>query len=399
MTGADFWLLNQTQVPVTSIEVSRPEETNWGVNRLGTATLAAGARFLVELPKDGKCSYDLRVKFRGGNVFEQRNIDTCKISEYRLDVAGSPPATAPAVATGAPATASGPIRVTFVNAFRRTLTELRVSLSASTDWGNDRLGNDMVLPQGRWDLTLPADQGCEYDVQARFDLASDQEMLRVNLCTARTVTIRGPRPGTIYTYGTGFRISAAGHVMTNNHVVQGCGSVAILAKDKRFALRMIGQDPVADLAVLQQLDLVTPFLSFRNPQSPVRLAERAISIGYPIPSQLGDRVVTEGIVNALTGGQGDATRYQLQTPIQPGNSGGPIFDRSGLVIGVAVSGITSAGGRAIQNVNFAVSPTIAAHFAESLGVQLRYEPGSQEMSTADVMDRNGDRVLQLACLN
>lgn len=187
--------------------------------------------------------------------------------------------------------------------------------------------------------------------------------------------------------------------MTNNHVVQGCGSVAILAKDKRFALRMIGQDPVADLAVLQQLDLVTPFLSFRNPQSPVRLAERAISIGYPIPNQLGDRVVTEGIVNALTGGRGDATRYQLQTPIQPGNSGGPIFDRSGLVIGVAVSGIDSAGGRAIQNVNFAVSLTVAAHFAESLGIQLRYEPGSQEMSTADVMDRNGDRVLQLACLN
>lgn len=129
LTGADFWVLNQTQVPVTSVEVSRPEETNWGVNRLGTATLAPGARFLVELPKDGKCSYDLRVKFRGGNVFEQRTIDTCKISEYRLNVAGSPPA-APAAA-GAAAAASGPVRVTFINAFRRPLTELRVSLSAS----------------------------------------------------------------------------------------------------------------------------------------------------------------------------------------------------------------------------------------------------------------------------
>ena len=279
------------------------------------------------------------------------------------------------------------------------LSELRASPSSATQWGDDRLGQDMIASQARWELRLPADQGCQYDLQARFDRASPQEIMKVNLCTTGTVRFEGPRPGTVFSYGTGFRISAAGHIMTNNHVVQSCGSVAVDAKGRHLPLRVAGQDPVADLAVLQQPDLVTPFLSFRNPQSPVRVAERAISIGYPIPEQLGDRVVTEGIVNALTGGKGDATQYQLQTPIQPGNSGGPIFDRNGLVIGVAVSGIDRSGTRIMQNVNFAVSPVVAARFAESLGVQLRYEPGNQELSTADVMDRNGDRVLQLVCLN
>ena len=401
LRGADFRVLNQTQVVITSIEVSRPEETSWGANRLGTATLAPGARFLVELPKDGKCNYDLRVKFRGGTEYEKRNLDTCKLSEFQMNTTGTVPN--PSTAGGGTTTtppAPAPVRVTIVNGFRRTIRELRVGLSSSTEWGNDRLGKDTVIaPQGRWELTLPAGQGCEYDLQARFDRASQQELQRVNLCTAGTVTFSGPRPGTIFAFGTGFRISAAGHLMTNNHVVQGCGSVAILAKETRFPLRMVGQDPVADLAVLQQPDLVTPFLSFRTLQSPVRLAERAIAIGYPIPDRLGDRVVTEGIVNALTGGQGDNTKYQLQTPIQPGNSGGPILDRSGLVIGVAVSGIDSYGGRAIQNANFAVSPSVAAHFAESLGVQVRYEQNGAELSTADVMDRDGDRVLQLVCLN
>ena len=392
--GADFYVVNATQVPITGVQVSRSDQDSWGEERLGGQTLAPGAQFLVRLPNDGKCEYDLRVVFRGGNVSERRHLAACDATEFRMTDTGAPPRSEAA----APATPSS-LHVTFTNGFRRTLTQLRVSPAANTQWGDDRLGEDTIPSQGEWSLDLPAGQGCQYDLQASFDRASPEVIRNVNLCTGSHVSFSGPRPGSIYAYGTGFRVSASGHIMTNNHVVQGCGSVAILAKDQRLPLRVLGQDPIVDLAMLQQPDMVTPFLSFRTAQSPVRLAERAISIGYPIPDALGDRVVTEGIVNALTGGRGDATQYQLQTPIQPGNSGGPIFDRNGLVIGVAVAGIDRSGDRIIQNVNFAVSPVAAGRFAQSLGVQLRYEPGTQELSTADVMERNGDRVVQLVCLN
>ena len=391
--GSDFYVLNATPLPVIAIEISRAEETSWGTNRLGTATLAPGARFLVRLPSNGKCAYDMRLTFQGGNQSEERKLDACKLAEFRVATTGAPPASRQAGGS------AGLIHVTIVNAFRLPIEKLRVSASAATSWGSDRLGEAVIPPQGRWELTLPRDQGCQYDLQASFKRASDQELTKVDLCAANTVTITGPRPGTIFAYGSGFRISAAGHIMTNNHVVQDCGSVAIVAKGRSLPLRMTGQDPVADLAVLQQMDIVSPMLSFRDPQAPVRLAERAISIGYPLPGQLSDRVVTEGIVNALSGGLGDATQFQMQTPIQPGNSGGPVFDRFGLVIGVTVSSITRSGDRTVGNVHFAIHPMVAARFAQSLGVQIRFEQGVQEISTADVMDRDGERVLQLVCLD
>lgn len=401
-SGSDFYVLNATPLPVTAIEISRAEETSWGTNRLGTATLAPGARFLVHLPTDGKCTYDMRLTFQGGNQSEERGLDACKLAEFRVATTGAPPVSNQAGnRAGGPAGAgtAGPLHVTIVNAFRLPIQQLRVSSSATTDWGADRLGEAVIPPQGRWDLTLPRDGGCQYDLLASFKSASDQTLSKADLCANSTVRITGPRPGTVFAHGSGFRISASGHIMTNNHVVQDCGSVAIVAKDQTLPLRVTGQDPVADLAVLQQMDIVSPTLSFRDPQAPVRLAERAISIGYPLPGQLSDRVVTEGIVNALSGGRGDATQFQMQTPIQPGNSGGPVFDRFGLVIGVTVSSITRSGDRTVQNVHFAIHPMVAARFAQSLGVPIRFEPGTQEISTADVMDRNGERVLQLVCLN
>ena len=396
--GADFYILNATDVPITSVQASRTDDTNWGANRLTAATLDPGARFLVQLPDDGKCRYDVRVLFRGGNEHVDRDMDVCKLDQLRVVSTGTPPSV-PQLATPAPVPAT--LHLTVVNAFRRDLTELRISPSSSTEWGNNRLGRDPIPSNGQHALDLTTGGTCQFDLQARFDKAGPQEITKVDLCANQTVTFNGPRPGTPNGTGTGFRISASGHIMTANHVVQGCGSMAMLAKDRRLPLRVIGQDPVADLAVLQQTDVITAFLSFRDLSAQLRLAERAISIGFPVPSLLGegDQVVTDGIINALTGARGDNTQFQLQTPLQPGNSGGPIFDRFGLVIGVTVSGFDSSGERIMQNINFAVKSSVAARFAESLGVQLRYEQGGQDLSTADIMDRDGNRVVQLLCLN
>ena len=130
--------------------------------------------------------------------------------------------------------------------------------------------------------------------------------------------------------------------------------------------------------------------------------EPSIALGYPIREVLGSLIVTSGIISSLTGGQGDASRFQMQTPIQPGNSGGPVFDESGQLIGVSVARIERVRGRDIQNVNFAVKADVARKFIESNGVQVEQAaptaPGPR-LTPADITEQQEARVLALICYN
>ena len=76
----------------------------------------------------------------------------------------------------------------------------------------------------------------------------------------------------------------------------------------------------------------------------------AYALGYPLRSTMGDEVkLTNGLISAKTGFQGDVSTYQISVPIQPGNSGGPLFNNDGSIIGITSSGHTGA-----QNANYAI---------------------------------------------
>ena len=168
--------------------------------------------------------------------------------------------------------------------------------------------------------------------------------------------------------GSGFIINDAGWILTNRHVVQGCSEVRVAGIGTAETIRT---DHISDLAVVfAGRPVADGTLTFRR--SPARLAEPVIALGFPYSDLLTPSIrVTDGSVNALGGLDGDRRYVQVSTPIQPGNSGGPILDIEGRVVGIATSTLASGEDRPTQNVNFALDVQEALRFLDAQG--LRYE--------------------------
>jgi S1-C subfamily serine protease len=187
--------------------------------------------------------------------------------------------------------------------------------------------------------------------------------------------------------GTGFFVTPDGKALTNAHVVRGCRDVSVIADGESHPARVLARDERNDLALIAT-DL-HPERS-ANWRLQVRQGEDIAVYGFPLPGALASGGnVTTGIVAALAG-MGDDSRFlQISAPIQPGNSGGPVLDRNGAVIGVIVSTINglalaSVTGSLPQNVNFAIKASVAAAFLDAQNV--RHEDASDQsaLSTADL---------------
>lgn len=172
--------------------------------------------------------------------------------------------------------------------------------------------------------------------------------------------------------GSGFVISPDGYIVTNNHVISGrdgqklVDTITVTLSDRReFTARVIGRDPLSDLALLKINGADLPYVQFGNSQG-ARVGDWAIAIGNPFG--LGG-TVTAGIVSALhrgIQGGGAYDRYiQTDASINQGNSGGPLFDLNGNVIGVNTAIFSPTGG------NVGVGFAIPAELAKPVIDQLR----------------------------
>lgn len=170
-------------------------------------------------------------------------------------------------------------------------------------------------------------------------------------------------------FGTGFLVSSNGDFLTNNHVVQGCTGLSI----DGVPATLIAQDEGFDLALLR----VSPAPS-ADPatfaEKPARLNSDVTVVGYPLPDLLGGINVTRGAVTSLKGLGGNSVEMQISAPVQPGNSGGPVVNAGGQVVGVVVAKldaqmVADAIGDIPQNVNFAIRAEIAKLFLYQNGVE------------------------------
>ncbi|NTH63730.1 trypsin-like serine protease [Agrobacterium rhizogenes] len=201
--------------------------------------------------------------------------------------------------------------------------------------------------------------------------------------------------------GTGFAVTPDGWILTNAHVVQDCGRIEVKGKGDATDPRI---DEINDLAVVK-ISGSDPFkpLSFRK--SPTRLGEDIVAVGYPLATLLADSVkITTGNVNALAGIRNDTRYIQISTPIQPGNSGGPVVDRNGYLLGITTATLSKRTadeiGITAQNVNFAIRASVAELFmqSQSLAEQVADNTGNMaSLSTADLADRVTPSVFQILC--
>jgi S1-C subfamily serine protease len=137
--------------------------------------------------------------------------------------------------------------------------------------------------------------------------------------------------------GTGFALTSEGYLVTSYHVIQGADSVLVEGRDrKRYHAEPVYSDVKHDLAILRITD--KKFSGFGRLPYAIKagqadLGERVYTLGYPRE----DIVYGEGALSARSGFQGDTAFYQVSIPVNPGNSGGPLLDERGNLIGV-VSG-------------------------------------------------------------
>lgn len=160
--------------------------------------------------------------------------------------------------------------------------------------------------------------------------------------------------------GSGFALQS-GYIATNFHVVDGAKSIAVKGINgdfsKSYTATIAASDKPNDLAILKINDSkfegfgAIPY-SLRS--SMCEVGESVWTLGYPMTNVMGDEIkFTDGKISSKTGIQGDISVYQISVPIQPGNSGGALFDISGNIIGITSSGL-NRGKFATENVNYAI---------------------------------------------
>ena len=202
-----------------------------------------------------------------------------------------------------------------------------------------------------------------------------------------------------HSYGSGFFITDRGHILTNNHVVAGCESIR--TRDGK-PVHIIDTDTRRDLALLKAEVAPRTVATFRS-GTPPKIGDSVVVFGFPLQGLLSSEGnVTTGILSATSGLQDDIRFVQITAPVQPGNSGGPLLDSSGHVIGVIVSTldvlkVASVTGNVAQNVNFAVHWAAVRAFLDKQAVPYRKEDSERVLSTREVAALASDMSVALDC--
>jgi len=157
--------------------------------------------------------------------------------------------------------------------------------------------------------------------------------------------------------GSGFVLTTDGVIVTNYHVVKDAKDIDVLiSKDGQVhtvKAKVLISDKTNDISLLQiEDDSFTKFpaLPYAVKASIQDVGTSVFALGYPMSNTLGEELkVTDGIISSKTGYQGDIVTYQISAPIQPGNSGGPLFDKQGNLVGITNAGVLEA-----QNVGYAI---------------------------------------------
>ncbi len=200
--------------------------------------------------------------------------------------------------------------------------------------------------------------------------------------------------------GTGFFVTASGLVLTNAHVVNRCHQIDVTAAEQTSTARLLARDSADDLALLA---------TGIHPQAvaALRLSARqgdAVAVyGFPLPGLLAPAGnVTFGNITALAGMGGSSAEMQISAPVQPGNSGGPVLDSGGDVVGVVVAKLDALRVAAAtqdipQNVNFAIKATVATDFLQAQGVTFTRGKARPPLSPAALAAAARPFTVQVEC--
>jgi serine protease Do len=203
--------------------------------------------------------------------------------------------------------------------------------------------------------------------------------------------------------GTGFFVTARGHVMTNHHVIEKCTNVQVIpAGSPPVKASVLAKDSVNDLAVLRT-SYEPDGIAVINPR--VRIGDSIYIYGFPLSGILASTGnFTIGNVTATAGLEDDTRMMQISAPVQPGNSGGSLVDQYGNTVGVIVSKLNVlniaklTGGDLPQNVNFAIKASVALNFLESNGITATTMAKSVAKDAASIAEEAKMFTVKVVCM-
>jgi serine protease Do len=219
---------------------------------------------------------------------------------------------------------------------------------------------------------------------------------------ARTKSIGKGTPYTIGS-GSGVVVNDAGDTLTAYHVVVGCQRVHVSATGFEADAAIVAKDAMLDLAVLRTTSAVKTYA--RVKAETIALGEPAIAMGFPLSGVLSSgTTVTSGIVNAKAGMKDDGRMFQFSAPVQPGNSGGPIFDQSGNVMGIVLSSLNAltfliTSGSTPQNVGFAIKNDRINTFLTANNIKTSPGKNGERLNEAQIAERGGLNVTRITCMH
>ena len=166
----------------------------------------------------------------------------------------------------------------------------------------------------------------------------------------------------IFATGSGFVLNKKGIIATNAHVIDKAEKIEITIDNEfgrnTYSAKVVLKDAINDVALLQIEE--NDFKGFNNLPYKIttetEIGENVFTIGFPLNSIMGKNFkVNNGIISSNTGISDDVRHYQISVPLQPGNSGGPLFNENGDIIGITTSRLNGqAIGTSVQNVNYAI---------------------------------------------
>lgn len=193
--------------------------------------------------------------------------------------------------------------------------------------------------------------------------------------------------------GSGFFVSATGHIITNNHVIDGCEYTKVFFQGKEYETILLSKDQINDLALLNTSIKNSKHLNVSRED--INLLDDVIAAGFPLGRNISSSLKTsKGSITSLSGFANNFSNFQTDASLNPGNSGGPIIDYSGNVVGVAVAVFGRDEG--IEAFNFGIKSSVLYNFLRSNSMKLS-KTNSQSLSNSELGELITDSTVYIEC--
>ncbi len=196
--------------------------------------------------------------------------------------------------------------------------------------------------------------------------------------------------------GSGFFVNERGYIATNYHVVDGATTIEVAfirdGETEKYPAAVVLSDKQNDLSIIkiEHSDFrPMPSIPYNFTTNVKDTGSEVFTLGYPIADVMGEEVkFTDGKISSKTGIQGDITVYQISVPIQPGNSGGPLFDTYGNLVGITSSGLNRDYFKS-ENVNYAIKSSYLKSLIDAMpqNITLQTKSDVAELPLTEMIKR------------